>query len=390
MSNPWKTSWNVLASLALFASSVGLLLGDYRYPGEILFGNSGGLAWLTVFSILWLVLAVFFAIYPKRILFPVLILTGARMGFGFPLNLWMTNNQACLIVSGSLVLVTGIYFLGSIFHFLGLNHRPWFQLKHTVTMIFMGISFMLVSIPFGLGGLVASAQNVFGEYTRFSLTSISLLERVFIKDGKKVFLIGMMHIGEQDFYDELTRKLQGDATGRRIVLTEGVSDKNKILPEGFKNGQTYGKWAKKFGLIVQNSTEKGMSEQEIEARDKKWAKRGIAYMNADIDVSELSGEHQKTLVMILKSFESNNLAEIFQQTDLISGPEMEDLMMDGLLKFRNDRLMEFFDETIKLDVSEIYIPWGAAHLPDIENRLINQGFEKISEEIRPVVRFWKR
>lgn len=390
MSNPWKTAWNVLASFALFASSIGLVIDDYRYPGEILFRTSGAMAWTVFFTIIWFALAHLFSIFPKRILFPILFLVASRIAIGYPLNLWMENNHACIIVSGALALITGLYFLGSIFHFLGLDRRSWFQWKHSLIVLFAGILVSVASIPFGIGGMVASAQNILGDYTKFTFSSISLLERVFIRDGKKVFLIGMMHIGEQDFYDSLNQKMREATDGKRIVLTEGVSDKHKILPDEFKSGKTYGKWAKRLGLKVQNSEEKAMSDDDVEARNEEWASRGVAFMNADIDISELSETHQETLVKILESLGSDNLAEILAGPETVSGSEMEDLMMEGLLKFRNDRLMEFFEESIKLDVSEIYIPWGAAHLPDIEERLINQGFEKISEESRPVVRFWKR
>jgi len=391
MSNPWKTAWNVLASLALFLSSLWMAIDDLRYPGEILFSmESGGMAWLFLFLILWFFLAHFVSIFPKRILFPCLFLALSRVAIGFPLNLWMPNNLACIIVSGSLALVMGIYFLGSLFHFLKLDERRWFQFKHSAVVLGFGVAMAVAALPFGLTGYIASAKNMLGDYTRISLNSISLLERVFIRDGKKVFLIGMMHIGDADFFSTLDQRMREEIKGKRVILTEGVSDKNQVLPADFKSGQTYGKWARKFGLKVQNSNNAPSSTDQTDANNKLLAERGIAFLNADIDVSELPDEHQKTLTTLLKSLNSDKLVDLLKTPEGIEGPKLESLMMEGLIKFRNNRLMSYFDETIKLDVDEIYIPWGAAHLPDIEKRLLSQGFEKISEETRPVVRFWKR
>ena len=38
-------------------------------------------------------------------------------------------------------------------------------------------------------------------------------------------------------------------------------------------------------------------------------------------------------------------------------------------------------------IREVFIPWGAAHLPDIEARLLERGFVQQDEIIRPIVRF---
>jgi hypothetical protein len=389
--NPWKTAWNVLAALVLFLSSLWMLRDDYRYPGEILFSmESGGMAWLLLFLILWFFLSHLFAIFPKRLLFPCLFLALSRIAIGFPLNLWMPNNLACIIVSGALTLIMGLYFVGSVFHFLKLEQRNWFQIKHSLVVLGFGVTMAVASIPFGLTGFLASAKNFLGDYTRVSLSSISLLERVFTRGGKKVFLIGMMHIGDAEFFSTLDARMREEFNGKRVILTEGVSDKKQILPTDFKSGQTYGKWARKFGLKVQNSGESTSSPSQSDAQSQILANRGIAFLNADIDVSELSEEHQKLLVTILETLNSNDLATLIKGPEGVDGASLEDLMMEGLIKFRNDRLMSFFDETFALGVDEIYIPWGAAHLPDIEKRLLSQGFEKISEETRPVVRFWNR
>lgn len=387
MSDPWKTSWNFLSSLLLFGLSAWMTWDDYRYPGEILFLTSPALVLLVVVVILWFLISHLVSVFPKRFLFPVLILLISRLSMGFPLNLNLGNNQACLFMSAALTLTCGIYFLGSVFQFLSVNRRPWFQLRHSLTVLFVGLFLVVASIPMNIAGMITSAQNFVGDYARISLTSISLLERVFTKDGTKVFLIGMMHIGEQDFYDEVRERMSQGVTVKRVVLSEGVTDRGGILPPSFASGNAYSKWAQRFGLKAQDSELPGRGGA---LSGGETTRDGVTIVNADIDVSELSGEHQKILTSLLKAADSDNLADLLAGPKGITGPELEDLMVEGLIGFRNERLMEKFDEEIRGGARELFIPWGAAHLPDIEKRLIEQGFEKIYEERRPVVRFWSR
>lgn len=390
MSNGGKMFWNVLAGFLLFGTSAWAAWDDYRYPGEILFQTSAGLGCLTTTVVIWALLAHIFAIFPKRILFPVVILLVLRMSFGFPFNQWMSNNTASLIMTAGLAAVSGGYFLCALFKLIALKDREWFRWQHTVSVLFGGILISVLSIPLGVGGMLAGSRKVLGDYTQISLSSISMLERVFAKDGTKVFLIGMMHIGEGDFYSQLNNRMKEEVDGKRVVLTEGVSDRHEVLPKSFASGDTYARLAERFGLKVQNAEHRDLSPEEQDQKRQAWAERGIKVVNADIDVSELSPEHQGTLVLMLEALGSGKLTDLIVGPRGIEGPEMENLMMEGLIGFRNDRLMEVFSEVTEDRVDEIFIPWGAAHLPDIEKRLIDLGYEKINEESRPVVRFWNR
>ena len=373
--------------MLLFGLSAWMTWDDFRYPGEILFLTSPALVLLVVVVILWFLISHLVSVFPKRFLFPVLILLISRLSMGFPLNLQLENNQACLVISTALTLTCGIYFLGSVFQFLSVNRRPWFQLRHSLTVLFVGILLAVASIPMNIAGMITSAQNFVGDYARISLTSISLLERVFTKDGTKVFLIGMMHIGEQDFYDEVKERMSKGVTVKRVVLSEGVTDRGGILPKSFASGNAYSKWAQRFGLKAQDSE---LPRKGVATGGGETTRDGVTIVNADIDVSELSGEHQKLLTSLLEAADTENLADLLAGPKGITGPELEDLMVEGLIGFRNERLMEKFDEAVRGGAKELFIPWGAAHLPDIEKRLVEQGFEKIYEERRPVVRFWNR
>jgi hypothetical protein len=72
----------------------------------------------------------------------------------------------------------------------------------------------------------------------------------------------------------------------------------------------------------------------------------------------------------------------------MTAAEFEDLMVQGLLRQRNDRLMEVFAQA-EPGYEEIFIPWGAAHLPDLERRLMTLGYEREAEHSRRIIDFAK-
>jgi hypothetical protein len=59
------------------------------------------------------------------------------------------------------------------------------------------------------------------------------------------------------------------------------------------------------------------------------------------------------------------------------------------VKRRNEKLMKVFLEH-ESRYAEVFIPWGAAHLPDLERRLTALGYERVNEHRRRGIDFWKR
>jgi hypothetical protein len=51
--------------------------------------------------------------------------------------------------------------------------------------------------------------------------------------------------------------------------------------------------------------------------------------------------------------------------------------------------MEVFAEE-ESGFAEIVIPWGAAHMPDLERRLLALGYREVREHRRRGIDFWKR
>ncbi len=389
MSPSWKTHINVCFALILLALGVWMAWDDATYPGDIVFQSSLAPLFISLVTGAWLLLALLLAIFPKRYLFPILVLSTCRMSLGYPLSHITDSKTACIIVSIGVAVLAAVYLAMVLISRKHTAERPWFRVGHTIAAVAFFLLLGIASIPLGIGGLVKGAKSLLGDYTQFSMKAISMVERGFQKDGKTVYLIGMMHIGDQKFYKAIDYRIQSEVSGTRVVLTEGVSDEKGILPKSFASGGTYKKWAERFGLKMQDAERHEMSKAERKAQMEEWQSRGVEMINADIDVSELSPDHQEQLVEILSALDTDNIAELLKGPD-ITGEELEYLMKDGLIGQRNDHLMEHIDAAMKRsEVGEILVPWGAAHLPDIEKRLLSQGFEKITEEIRPVVRFWK-
>ena len=365
-----------------------LTIADFAYPGNLLFQDSispiaaGGYVSILFLAILAL------AVLPKRIIIVSNLIVVARMAMGWPLSLVIDHSLACRILSLSLLVLSAYHLAASLNRpLLKLHLRPWLNVRHTIVAVILWLVIGMASIPAMLLGYVEASKSIMGHYVQLSWSGISLVERVFEKDDQRVHLVGMMHIGEGSFYTDLDERLKTTTPGvPRIVLTEGVSDNEDLLPAEFKSGQTYAKLAKALGLTPQNKpAEAAQPELELEAAPTN---SDVTFRNADIDISALDENYRTTLVSILEMLNFDSIAELFlTQPENVSGHDIEQMLINGLLLQRNDVLMGHIEGSAG-EFKEVFVPWGAAHLPDIEERLLALGFTQQEETIRPIVRFW--
>lgn len=388
-----KMTLNLIAAALSSLLALWLTIADFAYPGNLLFQDSASMLVTALFLSTLFVLALVLAIFPKRIIVGANLLILARGAMGWPLSLIMDHSLACRLLSLAL-LVLGIYYLASSLRrpLLGIHLRPWVNGRHSIIAILSWVGIGIGSVPVFLFGYLEASRTILGHYVRFSFKSIDLVERVFEKDGQRIHLVGMMHIGDGSFYRELNQRMRAaPTTGRRLVLTEGVADEQGILPDGFKSGRTYAKLAGSLGLEPQNNPIKtDPGKQPAPRPDSITRINGVTFQNADIDVSALDEKHKAILVAILEMLDTSSLAElIVAQPEGFTGRDVELLLFEGLLGQRNDVLMEHFTRSGP-DYTEVFIPWGAAHMPDIEQRLLDLGYTLQSEVIRPVVTFGKK
>ncbi len=385
-----KIVLNLLAAFSMSSLSLWLATTDFLYPGDPLFQVSGSLPAFAIILGMITTAAIVLAIFPKRIIIGANVLLLLRGAIGYPFNAWTDNATAASILSFSLLALSLFYLVGSARKMMRIEHRPWVQLRHTLTILGVGLVLGILSIPATLLGYTHAMENLFGDYVHFSPKAVSLVERVFRKGNQTVYLVGMMHIGEGGYYKDLKKRLDAplEEGKKRLVLTEGVSDSKGILPEGFASGKTYARWARSLGLEMQHSL-KTRSRKAAGRKKPRPTTVGVDFKNADIDVGELDSSHQDTLVTLLELLDETDPVKLmFTTPEGVTGLDVEELLMEGLIGRRNDALMTSFEE-FGPDYVEIFIPWGAAHLTDVEARLRALGFEEVDEIVRPVVTFWK-
>lgn len=388
-----KMILNLVAAALSTVLALWLTVADFAYPGNLLFQDSASMLLVGLYLSTLFLLVLVLAVLPKRIIIGANLLILARGAMGWPLSLVMDHSLACRIISLALLLLS-VYHLATSLRrpLLSIHLRPWINGRHSIVAILLWIGIGIFSIPAFLFGYLEATKSLLGHYVQFSFKGIDLVERVFVKDDQRVHLIGMMHIGDGSFYKNLNRRMRtAPETGQRLVLTEGVADAHGILPEGFKSGETYAKLANSLGLKPQNAPKKASSPpREVATPGAVTRINGVTFENADIDVSALDDQHKAVLVAILKMLEVDNMSQLLlAQPEGITGRDVELLLFDGLLGQRNDVLMEHLADSGP-EFSEVFIPWGAAHLPDIEQRLLDLGYTQQDEIIRPIIQFGKK
>ncbi len=382
-------AWNVAAALLLALVSGWTLAADLAHPGHLLLQDSPSSLFLGLFVTVWMLASVVLATFPKRFVIAAIALATARLSFGWPLSLVMDLKDACLALDGLLLALACIYLASSV-RGGALSGRPAIRWQHSAVMGATVLGSSILSIPAGLLGLARVVEEASAGYVRLLPGGIDLTERIFEKEGRRVHLVGMAHIADGGFYESLNRSLAAPIEGRRLVLLEGVSDTERHLPASFATGKTYRDLAKRFGLAeqtlgfaVQSGEGTGLSSR------REWEQRGVDFRSADIDLGELDPVHRDRLVSLLTAMEDLDLESLFTMPDGLTPAELEDLIVEALLKRRNERLMEVFAET-EAGYAEIFIPWGAAHMPDLERRLAALGYRPVAEHRRRSIDFWKR
>ncbi len=371
--------FNGIAAFFFLLLSLWNLVADATLTTHLLLQSSWALMMLWLFLSTWFFGGLILACFPKRIFITASIVLTLRSSMGWPLSLMIGLEAACHILNALLVILAAGYLVWLIIRPVFFNNRPWFRWQHTAVAFAAWLFLSIASFATTLFGAAATIDELSNGFVQITPKGISFTEKILQKDEQRVHLIGLAHIGESDFYNDLKNTFKQPIDGGRLILTEGVTDESNILPDGFKSGNTYAGFAKQLGLEEQKSFEGGQAKDP----ERTWADLGVTFMNADIDISELHPPHLELLVALLETMESGNLLQSFVESSTIevTSEELEEFLLEGLIGKRNDHLMNVF-ESAHRDFEEIYIPWGAAHLPDLERRFLSDGFSLISEKKR--------
>lgn len=217
---------------------------------------------------------------------------------------------------------------------------------------------------------IADLEDLTRGYISLSPTGILSTEKYYEKNGVELRLLGMAHIAEKGFYQDIKSSLHGKAA---LMLMEGVTDDGKLL----KTPPDYGSIAEKLG--VDNQRDK-FSPQEMP--------KNVEIVRADLDTADFSAGTIEILNFIgqLYSREGFNWGNLCMMYLKLTDQEISQSFMKDLIAKRNECLISHLQKNLQKH-NLILIPWGALHLPEIEKWVIGQGFNLKEQKSRNILRF---
>jgi|GEM_PF-1645942 len=274
------------------------------------------------------------------------------------------------------------------------SKRPWFTWRNlfltgSLNSAIVLCVFALIALSLTQKARYKLEQST-GRFMTIHQSGISLEERRFAKDGKEIRLIGMMHIAKSGFYDEVAKALPANASA--VVLLEGVGDQEHLMRGKFG----YSRMAKLFGFSAQedSSFTKQAADGLKEARlneDKQEPPKNLEYQKADIDLSELNPDTVNFIQAIGTLMHSANFQDALKEYSDLQ-PVLEkgsQTAFDDILNKRNEHLLGEIEKALETHTT-IVVPWGAAHMPGIQDKIQKWGFVETKRSQHEAINFQNR
>jgi hypothetical protein len=212
----------------------------------------------------------------------------------------------------------------------------------------------------------------------FDITGINSTAREYHRRDQRIDLVGMAHIGEDRAYLDLFGSFAGEST---LILEEGVSDEDGLIGEGL----FYEAIAGRIGLDVQPSFEALLAEMPAGDADAQLPD----IRNADVDAKVFADDTIAVLDATARLYQSDRLAPAlaeFQARLDELGPEATQTAFRDLIENRNAHLLSEIRAGLD-DYQRIVVPWGALHLPGIEDAILGWGFEQTASSQRRITAY---
>jgi hypothetical protein len=345
-----------------------------------------GVAWAVFAAAMLLAAATFFTPQlPKRFVWPpAAFLVWATICGGFPLAFVAPGNVKAILTGTQLALATGL--LAWRLFAPPLPVRPAFSWRNLALCLGVALAGLpLVLVCAGLNAIGVSIETSTSGYVKLRPAGLMLEERQLEKDGRRVRLVSMMHIGDKSFYETILSSLPAQ-NGAAIVLLEGVSDRAGLIQGRF----SYAKVATLLGLTSQEASPLQRAATPRPAENA--APSRLEYRRADVDISSfqpLTIDFINTLGGILANPTLANALHAIRDPDSpFHHPHADEIVRQDILANRNTHLIAEIDAALRTH-DTVIVPWGALHLPGIEADLKARGFRETDRIDRPIVR-WRR
>jgi hypothetical protein len=301
-----------------------------------------------------------------------------------PLQLWISSPE-WLGIAGCLIQLVAVALA-----FALIRRRTgswWFSDADSGVPAFawrrsLGLGAVLVTLgPIAVAGYFALAVSTWVEvatrgFIDFGLAGVSLADRHYERAGQEIRLVGMMHLGDAEAYRAIVRTFSHEST---IVLAEGVSDRDSRLVEQLE----YGRAARALGLAPQQDLREYLTDPaEPEQGPAKWP----VVRHADVDTSAFSPSTIAWIRWASRIWDAPDLVAALQE--LLAGvrggdpAELAQLQAE-ILDLRNQNLTRELERALT-EYRRVVVPWGALHLPAIEQTVLGWGFAETSRELHPL------
>ncbi|QXE90513.1 hypothetical protein KP001_19230 [Geomonas subterranea] len=259
---------------------------------------------------------------------------------------------------------------------------PFFGAKNT--MLFIAVNVVLLPVVLATLSLFAAdalALTNTSGFIRVTPRGLYLAERVYRRGNQTVRLTGMVHIGEKGYYQDVARV---PASGRTVVLAEGVTDQKQVLRHHFD----YREVAGFLGLASQEKVVipgRMIDQEELQEPDKA-AGNQPDILVADTDLSTFRPETLRFLDQVGKELQKTpSFAEaalnLNRWAERNVTPQMQEVIMDDILTRRNQVLLGNLDRALER-YDTVVVPWGALHMKGIEEGVLERGFVLQKEQKR--------
>jgi len=257
--------------------------------------------------------------------------------------------------------------------------RPAFRPLYTAGAV--GLHLLLG--PLVLAGILALlvAQSLTlstDRFVSFDARGLLLEERRYGRDDREVVLVGMMHVGNPELYRELYRSFVRDST---VVLQEGITDEGGLI----RSRLSYEPLAEALGLGVQPGIAQVLDEIDADGED---AASGWPHLrHADVDAAEFSLTTLRFVEQMAGVLDAEDLpaalrgfGSYLQSFDA----EARLAVVHDVVGLRNAHVLGELDAALP-EYRTVVIPWGALHMPGIQQALLERGFERVRAHRRLAV-----